>query len=81
MWQITIVMFNKHKVEISPYKLFKTLKNRLLDFRQALIKGFECLCGYINSVARISPRNHKSEKKKHTQTWSYEVIRKLLLKG
>ena len=80
MWQITIFMFNKHKVEISPYKLFKTLKNRLLDFRQALIKGFEYLCSYINSVAQISHRNHRSEKKKHTQTWSYEVIRKHLLK-
>ncbi len=80
MWQITIFMFNKHRVEISSYKLFKTLKNRLLDFRQALIKGFEYLFRYINSVAQISPKNHRSEKKKHTQTWSYEVIGGLLLK-
>ncbi len=81
VWQISIFMFNKNKVEISPYKLFKTLKNRLFDFRQALIKGFEHLFDYIISIARISHRNHRSEKKRCTKTWSYDVIEKFLLKS
>ncbi len=77
-WQITqrivIYFFVNHNIEISLYKLFKTLKSEHLEFRTALKKGVEHLQLYIKEIIEISPDNHKSEKKKNTITWSYEII-------
>ena len=74
MWQVIIYFYKNHKINISPYKLFKTFKNRLLSFRKAIYAGLEHLQEYICSVVQISPRNHKSEKKKKSTNWFYEVI-------
>lgn len=79
MRKIVIYFFNKHKIEISPYKLFKTLKESLFEFREAIRNGLEYVLSFIEEIAVISPHNHKSEKKKNTITWSYEVIRMFLV--
>ena len=73
--QIVIYFFNEHKIEISPYKLYKTLKASILEFREAVINGFEHVFTFIKYIVKISPENHKSEKKKYSLTWSYEVMR------
>ena len=75
MRQIVIYFFNEHNIEISPYKLFKTLKESLIEFREAVRNGLRYVLSFIKEIAEISPRNHKSEKKKHTITWSYEIMR------
>ncbi len=70
---INIYFFNVECIEISPYKLYKTLKKYLMDFRNAIVKGLQF--EFINEIIDISPYNHKSEKKKYSKTWSYDVIR------
>ena len=75
MRQITISFFNDYDIEISPYKLFKTLKSSTMEFRQALKNGIEKTISFINEIIEISPRNHLSEKKKGSITWSYDIIR------
>lgn len=75
MWNIILYFYNEKNIKISPYKLFKTLKIRLIDFRTALHNGIERLTDFINDIARISPVNHKSEKKKGSITWSYEIFK------
>ena len=75
MWNIILYYYNVKNEKISPYKLFKTLKIRLLEFRTALNSGIEQLRYFINDIARISPVNHKSEKKKGSVTWSYEIFK------
>lgn len=78
-WQVmrrtVIYFFNEHNIEISPYKLFKTLKDGIYDFRKALLKGLKDVISFIDEIVEISPKNHRSEKKKGTITWSYEVFR------
>jgi len=78
MWSIIIYFFNERKLEISPYKMFKTFKLRLLKFRSALYGGIKSLSEYINGIIKISPKNHKSEKKKNTLNWSYDIFNQLL---
>jgi len=75
MWKIIAYYFNRHNFEISPYKLFKTFKNNLMDFRAAVYKGFGDLFNFIFKMADISYRNHKSEKKQKGGAWSYDIIR------
>lgn len=72
--QIIIYFLNEKDVKISPYKLFKSLKNSLYDFRLALINGLESIILFIEKKAKISPINFKSDKKKYTITWSYGII-------
>ncbi len=78
-WQIMrwiiIYFFNNKNVYISPYKLYKTFKARIMKFRLALLKGLENVIDYIAEIFEISPYYHCSEKKKHSKTWSYDVIK------
>ena len=75
MRRVVIWFFNEHSIEISPYKLFKSFKEELYDFRDAIIKGIKGMMSFINTLVRISPKNHRSEKKKNTANWSYDIIR------
>ncbi len=75
MWQIILYYYNVKNVKISPYKLFKTLKMILLDFKTAINNGVKELTEFINNIAKISLRNHKSEKKKGSMTWSYDIFK------
>lgn len=75
MWMILIYFYNNSKkLRISPYKMFKTFKMGSFNFRVAMYTGKEQLSGYIKQVAEISLQSHKSEKKKNSKTWSYEII-------
>jgi len=75
MWNIVLYYYNAESIEISPYKLFKTLKIRLIDFRTALNTSVEQVEDFIFHLAKISHKYHKSEKKKGSKTWSYEIFR------
>ena len=78
-WQImrlsVIYFFNEQKLEISPYKLFKTLKSSILDFRKALYESVDSLILFIYNNIDLCPSNHVSEKKKKSTTWSYDIYR------
>ena len=78
-WQImrlsVIYFFKEKQLEISPYKLFKTLKSSILDFRKALSESVSSLILFIHENIELCPSNHLSEKKKKTITWSYDIYR------
>ncbi len=74
MRQIVGYYFNEEGIKISPYKLYKSLKASILEFRDVIKKGIDQTCRYIENMAKISRYNHISDKKKHTLTWSYEVV-------
>ena len=78
-WQImrrtVSYFFNCKNIEISPYKLFKTLKASLMEFKQVIVNGINNVISFIDEVMELSPRNHLSEKKKGAITWSYDVLR------
>ena len=73
--QIIIYFFNEKDVKISPYKLFKAFKNTILEFRTALKNGLKSIIFFIEKKAKIAPVNFKSDKKKNTNNWSYEIIK------
>lgn len=75
MRRIIACFFNEKGVFISPSKLFKTFKAKIMKFRAAISEGIKSVIGFINEMFKISPYYHKSEKKKHTITWSYDVMR------
>jgi len=75
MRRVVIWFFNVHSIEISPYKLFQSFKEGLYDFRDAIMKGVKGMIFFIDTLVRISPRNHRSEKKKDSDNWSYDIIR------
>lgn len=68
------VYYLKQNIFISSYKLYKTLKARIVKFRIAIFEGLENVIEFINELFKISPYYHKSEKKKHSITWSYDVM-------
>ncbi|MCK4562958.1 MAG: IS4 family transposase, partial [Flavobacteriaceae bacterium] len=78
-WQImrlsVIYFFKEKQLEISPYKLFKTLKSSILDFRKALSESVSSFILFIHENMELCPSNHLSEKKKKTTTWSYDIYR------
>lgn len=75
MRRITFYYFNKKGIFISPNKLYKTLKAKIMKFRTAITEGLENVIEFMNEMFKISPYYHKSEKKKHSITWSYDVLR------
>ncbi len=75
MRQIVGCFFKEYDMPISPYKLFKTLKSSILEFRESIINGCKQINNFIKELIKISPHNHISEKKKGSLTWSYEIMR------
>ncbi len=75
MRRITAYYFNKKRIFISPNKLYKTLKVKIMKFRTAINEGLENVIEFMNEMFKISPYYHKSEKKKYSITWSYDVMR------
>ena len=75
MRRIIIYFFNEKNVYISPYKLYTTFKARIMKFRTALFEGQKNVIEYIEEIFELSPYYHNSEKKKHSVTWSYDVIK------
>lgn len=81
VWQIIIYFFKEHNIEISPYKLFKTLKNKILKFRKSTYKGSTSFFKFITKLIKMCPKKHKSQKRKNQESsWSYDIIRQFLLK-
>jgi len=78
-WQImrlsVIYFFKKENLEVSPYKIFKTLKSSIFDLKKVLSESTESLALYIYKNIELCPSNHFSEKKKRTITWSYDIYR------
>ena len=78
-WQIMRLSVNyfyqEKQIEISPYKLFKTLKSDIYDFRRALLNCVTNLTMLIMENIELCPTNHLSEKKKGSKTWSYDIYR------
>ena len=75
MRQIVIYYFNEKNVYISPYKLYRTFKARIMKFRITLLQGAENVIEYIEEIFELSSYYHRSEKKKNSVTWSYDVIK------
>jgi len=75
MRRIIFYNFNSKGIFISPNKLYKTFKAKIMKFRTALSEGLENVIEFINEMFKISPYYHKSEKKKHSVTWSYDIMR------
>jgi hypothetical protein len=76
LWYVILYYFHKDGIKISPYKFYKTLKIRLLEQRSLIYEGTEKLSNFINDLIIMSPNNHKSEKKKNSNNWSYEIYEK-----
>ena len=80
-WQIMRLSLNyfyqEKQLEISPYKLFKTLKSDIYKFRTALLHSITNVFMFIMENIELCPTNHLSEKKKGSKTWSYDIYRML----
>ncbi len=78
-WQIMRLSVNYYyqekQIEISPYKLFKTLKSDIYNFRTALLDSVTSVVVFIMGNIELCPTNHLSEKKKGSKTWSYDIYR------
>ena len=78
MKRIINAFFVKQKIELSPYKLFKTLRMYKNEFREAVLGGVRKLINLINELVEISPKYLVSEKKKD-KAWSYDIIRMFII--
>ena len=78
-WQIMRLsvnyFFQEKQLEISPYKLFKTLKSDIYNFRTALLHSTTKVYQFIMENFELCPTNHLSEKKKGSKTWSYDIYK------
>jgi len=63
-WQIQIFTIQQRAIVLSAYKVFKTLKHSLYEFRQAIINGKESLQVYICGIMNINIQQFKLEKRK-----------------
>ncbi len=75
MRRVVSYFYNQKEIFISPNKLYKTFKARIMKFRKATLEGSENMIEYMNEIFSISPYYHKSEKKKYSITWSYDIYR------
>ncbi len=69
--------YQEKRLEISPYKFFKTLKASMFDFRSSLINSTTEVYKYIMNNIQLCPKYHLSDKKKNSTTWSYEIYKLL----
>jgi len=74
LWYVIVHYFHKKGINISPYKFYKTLKITLIEHRTAVYSGTKKLSEFISDLIIMSPNNHKSEKKKNSNNWSYEIF-------
>ena len=72
-WELTIYIWHKNQTFLSIIKTFKTLKNRLKDFQNAIAKGYWSILKFVKDIIEISPKKHKLEKKKN-QLSSLEIL-------
>jgi hypothetical protein len=73
LWQLTKLFWKEHKLLLSNIKTFKTLKNKLKDFQNAVAQGEASIYDFISGIMEISLKNHLFEKKKN-QLSSLEIL-------
>ncbi len=73
LWQITKLLWKDNKILLSSIKTFKTLKNKVKDFQNAVIKGEAAILEFIDKIIELSPGKHRLEKKKN-QLSSLEIL-------
>jgi hypothetical protein len=64
-WEINIFCYSRKGILLSMYKMFKTFKNTLGEFRGAIIKGKKYLQEYIVDIALMAEKHYIIEKKKN----------------
>jgi hypothetical protein len=72
-WQITKFHWKENKILLSCIKTFKTLKNKLEDFRNVIIKGEEAILEFMQKIIQLCPKKHELETKKN-QLSSLEIL-------
>ena len=72
--------YQEKQLKISPYKLFKTLKSSIMDFRISISNSIRDVYLFIMENINLCPKHHLSEKKKGSKTWSYEIYEMLQTK-
>jgi len=83
-WKIMRLSLNYYyqteRLQISPYKFFKTLKTDILEFRQLILGSVSDVYNFIMDNIKLCPKYHLSEKKKGSKTYSYEIYEMLQAK-
>lgn len=78
-WHIMRLIFHyyyqKDDVGISPFKLFATLKESILDFRSSIRKSIDCISSFIMTHIDLGLKKLISEKKKNSKTWSSDMYK------
>lgn len=80
LWEISKVLWKTEKIQLSPIKFFKTLKDRNYQNWLAFQTGKEQVAIFITDLYEMSPKNHKADKKKK-QLSSLEIQLMFLVKN
>ncbi len=72
--------YQEKRLKISPYKLFKTLKASIFDFRKSITNSTAEVYEFIMGNIELCPKHHLSDRKKKSTTWSYEIYEMLQTK-
>jgi len=64
VWQMNKYIYQTKNKLLSFYKVYKSLKKMLVEFKNALQKGLESLENFIEIQIQISSKYHLLEKKK-----------------
>ena len=72
--------YQEKRLKISPYKLFKTLKASIFDFRKSITNSTTEVYEFIMENIKLCPKHHLSDRKKKSTTWSYEIYETLQTK-
>lgn len=78
-WHIMRLVFHyyyqKDGVGISPFKLFATLKESILDFRLSIKESIDRIASFIMEHVNLGLKKLISEKKKNSKTWSSDMYK------
>jgi hypothetical protein len=69
--------YKKERIGISPFKLYVTLKEGIMDFRAAIRKSINSISSFIMENINLGTTKLFSEKKKNSKTWSYDIYESL----
>lgn len=78
-WHIMRLMvhyyFQEEGIGISPFKLYATLKNDIMEFRASVKESIDSISSFIMQNINLGSRNLVSERKKNSKTWSYDIYK------
>lgn len=76
-WHIMRLMlhyyYQEKGIAISPFKLYVTLKESIMDFRASIKESIDSISSFIMENINLCLTNLLSEKKKNSKTWSFEI--------